>query len=110
MAAGEYHTVGLKSDGTVMAAGSNDQGRLDVGTWTPMVQVAGRGYHTVGLKSDGTVAAAGYNEYGQTNVGAWNLGPTIRVNPQVAAGMDTLIALGEASKLKVLEEMAQMGE
>jgi alpha-tubulin suppressor-like RCC1 family protein len=30
VAAGMYHTVGLKSDGTVVALGSNDEGQCDV--------------------------------------------------------------------------------
>jgi hypothetical protein len=33
LAAGSYHTVGLKSDGTVVAVGRNDFGQLSVGTW-----------------------------------------------------------------------------
>ncbi|MCK5124308.1 MAG: hypothetical protein KAQ82_03675, partial [Dehalococcoidia bacterium] len=33
VAAGEYHTVGLKFDGTVVAVGSTADGRCDVGSW-----------------------------------------------------------------------------
>ena len=54
-----YHTVGLKSDGTVVAVGNNIDGQLNVGSWTDIVQVAAGRYHTVGLKSDGTVVAVG---------------------------------------------------
>jgi len=71
VSAGERHTVGLKSDGTVVAVGSNDYGQCNVGNWTGIVQVAAGGYHTVGLKSNGTVVAAGYNANGQCNVGSW---------------------------------------
>jgi alpha-tubulin suppressor-like RCC1 family protein len=28
-----YHTVGLKSDGTVVAVGLNDDGQCDVSSW-----------------------------------------------------------------------------
>jgi alpha-tubulin suppressor-like RCC1 family protein len=59
VAAGSVHTVGLKSDGTVVAVGDNDEGQLNVGSWTDIVQVAAGGYHTVGVKSDGTVVAVG---------------------------------------------------
>ena len=40
VAAGNYHTVGLKSDGTVMAVGDNRFGQLDVDSWTDIMQVA----------------------------------------------------------------------
>ena len=33
VAAGEYHTVGLKGDGTVVAVGRNDYRQCDVGDW-----------------------------------------------------------------------------
>ena len=53
VSAGDEHTVGLNTDGTVVAAG------YDVRGWTDIVQVAARGHHTAGLKPDGTVVAAG---------------------------------------------------
>ena len=34
VSAGSYNTVGLKSDGTVVATGYNDDGRCDVSGWT----------------------------------------------------------------------------
>ncbi|HDX9610461.1 TPA: RCC1 repeat protein [Bacillus toyonensis] len=33
IAAGCAHTVGLKSDGTVVAVGNNEFGQCDVGSW-----------------------------------------------------------------------------
>lgn len=33
IAAGRHHTIGLKSDGTVVAVGSNEFGQCDVGGW-----------------------------------------------------------------------------
>jgi alpha-tubulin suppressor-like RCC1 family protein len=33
VAAGRRHTVGLRSDGTVVAAGTNDHGQCGVGAW-----------------------------------------------------------------------------
>ena len=72
VAAGSFHTVGLKSDGTVVAVGDNVDGLCDVEDWTDIVDIASGGYHTVGLKSDGTVVAVGYNGDGQCDVDAWN--------------------------------------
>ncbi len=40
VAAGWNHTVGLKSDGTVVAVGLNDKGQIDVGAWSGIVAVA----------------------------------------------------------------------
>jgi len=71
VSAGEQHTVGLKSDGTVMAVGFNWAGQLNVDTWTDIVQVSAGGAHTVGLKSNGTVVAVGDNQLGQLEVGSW---------------------------------------
>ena len=65
------HTVGLKSDGTVVAAGDNEDGQCNVSDWTDVVAIACNYRHTVGLKSDGTVVAAGNNNYGQCNVSDW---------------------------------------
>lgn len=69
---GLYHTVVLKSDGTVVAIGSNDEGQCNVGSWRDIVAVACGDIHTVGLKLDGTVVATGANDDGRCNVGGWN--------------------------------------
>ena len=68
---GAWHTVGLKSDGTVVAVGYNEYGQCNVGDWTDIIQVDGGGEHTVGVKSDGTVVAVGSNASGQCDVGGW---------------------------------------
>ena len=87
IAAGWYHTVALKSDGTVWAWGSNGNGRLgdnttierhmpvqvhgegDIGFLTDIIAISAGWKHTVALKSDGTVWAWGYNGYGQLGDG-----------------------------------------
>ena len=69
--AGGWHTVGLRSDGRVMAAGRIDEGQCDVDNWTGIVQIAAGTLHTVGLRADGTVVAVGSNEQGQCDVDAW---------------------------------------
>jgi preprotein translocase subunit YajC len=71
ISAGDLHTVGVKSDGRVVAVGNNVHGQCNVGGWTGAIQAAAGGYHTVGLKSGGTVVATGNNQYGQCNVGGW---------------------------------------
>ncbi|MGB5925595.1 MAG: hypothetical protein WBH01_05820 [Dehalococcoidia bacterium] len=71
IAAGYYHTVGIKTDGTVVAAGYSAIGRCNVGGWTNIIQIAAGDFHTVGAKSDGTVVAVGYGASGRCDVGNW---------------------------------------
>jgi len=59
VAAGESHTVVLKSNGTVVAVGNNEDGQCNVSEWTDIIAVAAGDRHTVGLKADGTVVAVG---------------------------------------------------
>ena len=73
ISAGDHHTVGLKADGTVVAAGSNYYGKCNVSGWTDIVAISAGSYHTVGLRADGTVVAVGYNGGGQCNVFGWRL-------------------------------------
>ena len=71
IAAGYNYTIGLKNDGTLISAGSNDRGQCDVSDWKDIVAVSAGNRHTVGLKSDGTVVAAGSNNYGECNIEDW---------------------------------------
>ena len=69
--AGDWHTVGLRNDGSLVATGKSDQGQCDVLGWADIQQVAAGGAHTVGLESGGTMVATGRNNEGQCNVGNW---------------------------------------
>ncbi|MBQ1820934.1 MAG: hypothetical protein II117_04945 [Clostridia bacterium] len=71
LAAGFYHTVGLREDGTAVAAGRNDEGQCDVSGWTNLTAVDCGAYHTAALLSDGTVVATGRNDEGQCDVSGW---------------------------------------
>ena len=75
VAASHSHTVGLRSDGTVIVEGCqyrwNNKGQCNVSDWIDIIQVAAGWYHTVGLKADGTVVATGRNTEGQCDVGHW---------------------------------------
>ena len=71
VSAGEYHTVGLRSDGTVCAVGGDGFGQCGVSGWQDIVAVSAGAFHTVGVKSDGTVAAVGLNDAGQCNLSSW---------------------------------------
>ena len=80
LAAGDAHTVEIKSDGTLWAWGSNADGQLGDGTTTAKnspvqtgsdkwVSVAAGSFHTVAIKSDGTLWAWGANADGQLGDG-----------------------------------------
>ena len=55
--AGGIHTVGLKSNGTVIAEGHDYHGQGSVGNWTGIIQVTEGGYQMAMLKSAGGVVA-----------------------------------------------------
>lgn len=62
-------TLGLRSDGTVVAAGW--EGSYKVQKWSDIVAISAGSAHAVGLCQDGTVVAVGYNKYGQCDVSGW---------------------------------------
>ena len=71
ISAGTFHTVGLRSNGTVVAVGNSDDGQRKTGGWSDIVSVSAGSGHTIGLRNDGTVVAVGENERGQCDVGGW---------------------------------------
>jgi alpha-tubulin suppressor-like RCC1 family protein len=71
VSAGVLHSVVLKSDGTVSAFGTNNDGQTNVPAGlNNVVAVSAGGYHTLALKSDGTVVAWGSNSQAQSNIPA----------------------------------------
>ena len=73
LAAGPFHLVGLRSDGTVVAANCMgcDDGACEVEGWSNITAVAAGTDFTLGLKGDGTVVAVGQNDNGQCDVEQW---------------------------------------
>jgi hypothetical protein len=78
-AAGEYHSLFVKTDGTLWAMGYNGYGQLGNGTtvnsYVPInvasnvVAVTAGWDHSLFVKTDGTLWAMGYNGYGQLGNG-----------------------------------------
>jgi alpha-tubulin suppressor-like RCC1 family protein len=96
VSAGYWHTVAVRTDGTLWAWGGNGAGQLgdgtttnrltpvQVGTDTHWAQVSAGMWHTVAVKTDGTLWAWGYNYYGELGDGT----VIDRLSP-VQVGVDT---------------------
>ncbi|MCL2174502.1 MAG: hypothetical protein FWB73_00505 [Treponema sp.] len=108
VSAGDYHTLAIKTDGTLWAWGDNDYGQLGDGTnegkntpvqigqdrWT---SVSAGGNHTVAIKTDGTLWVWGRNSSGQLGDGT-NEGKNTPVLigtgwAYVSAGSDHIVAI-----------------
>ena len=71
IAAGEFHNLALKGNGTVVAWGRNEFGQTNVpSSATNVIGLAAGGNHSLALRNDGSVVAWGYNSDGQTSVPA----------------------------------------
>ena len=73
IADGTLHALGLKADGTVVAAGYNDCGQCDVSfsNINGIIAIDAGKKHSVMLRNDGTVIARGDNIQGQCNIDGW---------------------------------------
>lgn len=61
-AGGGFHSLGLRSDGTIVVWGDNEYGQCNVPSPnSDFVAIAAGYYHNVGVKSDGTIVAWGRN-------------------------------------------------
>jgi RHS repeat-associated protein len=101
IAAGDYHGLAVKSDGTLWAWGSNFGGELgdnsttdrhapvQVSGLTGVVAIAGGGSHSLAVKSDGTLWAWGSNVYGQLGDNT----TTDRATPTQISGPSRVIAI-----------------
>lgn len=101
ISAGYNYTVGIKTDGTVIATGENEYGQCNVSDWKDIIAVSAGNSHTVGLKSDGTVVAVGNNEYRQCDVDDWTDIVAISAGLQLTVGLKidgTVVAVGYSDR------------
>ena len=107
IAAGVFHSLLAKADGTVWAWGGNFEGQIGDGTTNPasvavrlmslagVIDVAAGYYHSVALGSDGRVRTWGRNLFGQLGDGT----TTQRLAPVEVSGLSgmTAVAAGGSS-------------
>jgi len=119
--AGEFHSLYVKSDGSLWAMGSNSDGQLGDGTTTDrstpvqvldapggnpvtdVVSVTAGSFHSLYVKSDGSLWAMGRNSSGQLGDGSTtNFGAPGQSTPvQIVSSGVTSIAAGGAHSLYV---------
>jgi alpha-tubulin suppressor-like RCC1 family protein len=68
VAGGEWHSLALKSDGTLQGWGDDTLGQTYFLSTSNFVAIACGALHSLALQSDGVVLAAGYDGYGETEV------------------------------------------
>jgi alpha-tubulin suppressor-like RCC1 family protein len=107
ISAGSNHSLALKSDGTMLSWGDNDDGQLGDGTVGPtnptpsavigasnIVAIATGGWHSLALKSDGTMLSWGKDGNGQ--LGDGTVGPN-NPTPSVVLGASNIVAIAAGS-------------
>ena len=101
ISAGALYTIGLKSDGTVVADGINSNGQLLVDDWTDIAAVSAGLNHTVGLRTDGTVVVVEHDEKGQFEVYDWTDIVAVSAGSSYTVGLKadgTVLAAGNNKK------------
>jgi alpha-tubulin suppressor-like RCC1 family protein len=89
IAAGEWHSLGLKTDGSIVAWGWNGYGQCTVPLPnSDFTAVSAGKYHSLGLKAEGSIVAWGGNGCGQCTVPLPNEGFTA-----IAAGGEHSLGL-----------------
>lgn len=110
IATGSFHSVAIKSDGTLWAWGRNHKGQLgdgttvnknvptQIGTDSDWASIDAASMTTVALKTDGSLWAWGDNSHGQ--IGDGNQGPLV-FNPsptQIGTDTDWIMAVTSANQ------------
>ncbi|MFO7660421.1 MAG: RCC1 domain-containing protein, partial [Candidatus Cloacimonadaceae bacterium] len=87
IAAGDQHSVALRTDGTLIAMGLNSAGQTTVPAGNNYTMISAGYRHNLALRSDGSIATWGYSSGGLGNV------PTVGTFIDISAGRDFSVAL-----------------
>jgi alpha-tubulin suppressor-like RCC1 family protein len=117
IAAGFFHSLFIKSDGSLWAMGDNEFGQLGVGTYittnrpeqivaSNVTAIAAGFGHSLFIKSDGSLWAMGDNEFGQLGDGTYN---STNRPEQIVASRVKAIAAGYGHSLFVKSDGSLWG-
>lgn len=81
--------IGLKKDGTLVGAGTNNYGQLDTKDIKKAIDVAAGDKHTVAALEDGTVACVGDNSTGACDIKEWKNIVDVEAGAGFTLGIDS---------------------
>ena len=114
---GIQHTLFLKADGTIAAAGANESGQLGIGSLVPrftvvtpltdssmksIIQVSAGFRHSVALRADRTVYSWGINDKGQLGVGQIFTHPCqCAITPLKTSAISDVVQIGAGTEFTI---------
>ncbi len=98
IAAGAYHSLALRDDGSLVAWGWNDYGQTDVPEGDDFTTIAVGHFHSIALRADGSLVVWGHNPIGQF------LDPDARL--QAPSGSDFIAVAASNSNRYVYHSLA----
>ncbi len=87
VAVGYNFAIGLKKDGTLVAAGSNEYGQTLVTKAKEVKTISAGAYHFAGITKSGEVFEGGSNEHGECNIRDWTDIKDIECGPYATVGL-----------------------